>query len=101
MRQEHHNGSKKVMLTLLLGGIVGAGALYCIQANQHRKTPVLKKIGRTISDVGEMLEHCNLSSVNGMVETIEKKIPKSMDIVHHLTDWVHTALTLWKKFQRG
>jgi hypothetical protein len=86
---------------LIIGGIVGAGALYCIQATQNRKTPVLKKIGRTISDVGEMLESCDFDSGADVMECIEDKIPKGKDILNNLTDWVDTGMTLWKKFKKG
>jgi len=93
--------SKKLILGLIVGGIVGAGALYCIQAGRNRKTPVLKKIGKTISGVGEMLENCNLDTASDVVEKLEDKLPRGTDIINGLSDWVDTGLSLWKKFTKG
>ncbi len=96
-----NDDSKKLLLGLIIGGIIGAGALYCIQAGRNRKTPVLQKIGKTISDVGEMLENCNLDSASDVMESIEKKMPSSADVISNLTDWVSTGMHLWKKFKKG
>jgi hypothetical protein len=99
--KNEHDESSKLMVGLLIGGVLGAGALYCAYAAQHRKTPILKKIGKTITDVGEMIENCDLSSGSDVLESIEKKIPKGAEIVNNITDWVDTGLTLWKKFKKG
>jgi gas vesicle protein len=93
--------SKKLILGLIIGGIVGAGALYCIQAGKNRKTPVLKKLGKTISGVGEMLENCNLENASDVIENIESKMPEGIDIINSLSDWVDSGMTLWKKFKGG
>ena len=100
MKNENHE-SKKILLGLLIGGIVGGGALYALRASQNRKTPVMKKIGRTISEVGEMLENFNLDSGEEMLESVQNKLPKGADVVSSLTDWVGTGLTLWNKFKKG
>lgn len=100
MKKNEHDDSKKVLVGLLIGGIVGAGALYCIHAAQHRKTPVVKKIGRTISEIGEMLENSEMGS-DGVFESIEKKLPNGANILSNMVDWVDTGMTLWKKFKRG
>ncbi len=99
--ENKHIDSKKLIVSLLIGGALGAGALYCVHAAQNRKTPVLKKIGKTISDVGEMLENCDLSSYSDALEGIEKKIPKASDVISSVTDWVGTGLNLWKQFTKG
>lgn len=99
--ENKNDTSKKLILGLILGGIVGAGALYCIQAGKNRKTPVLKKIGKTISGVGEMLENCNLDNASEVIENIEEKMPRGADIINSITDWVDTGMTLWKKFNKG
>lgn len=99
MQNDHHEPTK-LFLGLLIGAVVGAGALYCVRAAQERKTPVLKKIGKTISDVGEMLENCDLSS-DHLLESVEKKVPKGSEILDNLTGWIDTGLTLWKKLKKG
>ena len=97
MKNEHEESSKRLLGLLI--GVVGAGALYYAYAEHQQKTPVLKKIGKTISEVGEMLEKCDLGSGCGMLESIEKKIPKGAEIVNNITEWVDLGLTLWKKFK--
>ncbi len=99
--KNEHNESTKLIVGLLIGGIVGSGAIYCIHAAQNRKTPVLKKIGKTIVDVGEMLENCDLGSNTNIMESIEEKMPKGKEMVDRIVDWVDTGLTLWKKFKKG
>ena len=93
--------SKKVILGLLIGGVVGAGILYTIHAARNQKTPVMKKIGKTISEVGEMLENCSLSDGSDVISSIEKKIPNGMDVVNHVVDWLSNGLALWKTFKKG
>jgi hypothetical protein len=99
--ENKNDTSKKLILGLLIGGIVGVGALYYIQAGKNRKTPVLKKIGRTISEVGEMLENCDLDNASDVIGNIEEKMPRGVDIINNLTDWVDTGMNLWKKFKKG
>ena len=84
--------SKKLLLGLLIGGVVGVGALYCLKATQARPTPVLKRIGKTISEVGEMIEHSNSS--------LEEKLPKVSDVVERLSSWVDIGLALWKNIKK-
>ena len=100
MKKEHEE-SRGVVLGLLIGGVVGASALYYLRATQNRKTPLLKKVGRTLSEVGEMLEHTELGSGADMVKSIEKKIPSGADILGTLTDWVDAGMNLWKTFKKG
>lgn len=98
--KNEHDESKKVVLGICIGALVGAGALYCIQAATNQKTPVLKKIGRTISEVGEMLEHSNMMDTGSdMLHRIEQKLPASVDLLSSLTDWVSTGMSLWKKLK--
>lgn len=94
------NQETRKIITGLLIGAVGAGALYCMCAASQRKTPVLQKIGRSIANVGEMIEHCDLSSVTNVAESMEKKLPQGADMLNSLSDWVSTGLSLWKKFSK-
>ena len=93
--------NKKMVLGLVIGGLVGAGALYWIQAAKNRRTPVLKKIGRTISEVGEMLENYTMEKAHDVKETIEEKVPHGENIIKNVTDWVDSGMNLWKKFNKG
>jgi hypothetical protein len=99
--KNEHDESKKLLLGLLIGGVVGAGALYCVHAKQQHKTPLLKKIGKTMTDVGEILENSSLASGSDVIKNIESKIPSGADIVSSLTDWIDTGMTVWKKLKKG
>lgn len=99
--EKEHNKSTKLILGLLIGGIAGAGVLYCIHAAQNRKTPILQKIGKTVANVGEMLENCDISSDSDVLQSIEKNIPNGGTVIHSIIDWVDAGLTLWKQFKKG
>lgn len=94
-----NDDTKKLVAGLLIGAI-GAGVLYYMYLEHNRKTPILKKIGRTIADVGEMIETCDLDTVNDYAERIEKKLPQGADAVETVSDWVSKGLTLWKKINK-
>ena len=96
-----NTNDKKLLLGLIIGGLIGAGALYCIQARRSQKTPVLKKIGKTISDIGGMIENCNLDSASDVIESIEDKLPSSATIVDSATEWLTTGMKLWNKLKKG
>jgi gas vesicle protein len=99
---ENKNDSSKALITgLIIGGIVGAGALYCIQASRNRQTPVMKKIGKTLSDVGEMLGNCDLDHAKDALHPVEDKMASGADIVSNMTDWISTGMKLWNKFKKG
>jgi len=92
--------SKKIMLGVVIGSVVGASLLYGLRKAHHQKTPALKKFGRTISEIGEMIENCPDQACS-MVERVENKIPKGIEVFNQLTNWVGTGLSLWKHLKRG
>jgi hypothetical protein len=93
-----HEETKKIVTGLLIG-VVGAGALYCMYAAKHKKIPLTTKIGRTISDIGEMIQHCNFKSVTQAAESIEQKLPKGTDVLNNLSEWASLGMSLWKKLK--
>lgn len=99
--ENKNDTSKPLIAGLIIGGIVGAGALYCIQASRNRKTPVMSKIGKTLADVGEMLENCNLNNAADVIHKVEEKMPSGADVVNNVTDWIDAGLKLWKHFKKG
>lgn len=95
------NESNKVLLGLVLGGVLGASAYYFMKANRSRPTPVLKKIGKTLCDVGEMIENSHLGhTVGGAVHDLEDSLPKAGDLLSTMVDWASTGIHLWKKFNK-
>lgn len=94
--KNEHDEAKKLILGLLIGA-VGAGTLYCLHAAQNRKTPVLQKIGKTISDIGEVIESCKETGTDA-VHSIEKR---GSNIASGVMDWVDSGLKLWKNLKQG
>ena len=99
--EDKRDESKKLLLTLLIGGAVGAGVLYCMQNTQSRPLPVMKKVGKTISEIGEVLGRCELGNAQNVMKSIQEKAPNTLDVISGMTDWVDTGLTLWKKLKKG
>jgi hypothetical protein len=99
--ENKNDESRKLLLTLLVGGVVGAGVVYYVHNAQNRPVPFMKKIGKTISEIGDALGGCNLNSAQDVMKNIQEKAPSALDVVSNVTDWVDTGLTLWKKFKKG
>lgn len=95
------NESKKVVLGLVIGGVVGATALYFLNASCHHKTPVLHKIGRAISEVGAMLENTNVGSGSDIIHDLEKKLPKGTEVMNNVASWIASGMDLWKQLKKG
>lgn len=93
--------SRKILLGLLISGVVGAGILYSIHATRNHKVPVMKKIGKTISEVGEMIENCNLDGSSDILANAEEKIQTGTDVVNNLVDWLNNGLAVWKTLKKG
>jgi gas vesicle protein len=93
-----NNQSKKILAGVVIGGVIGAVALYLINASKTRKVPMIKRFGKTISDVGEMLENCDIDCTK-IADNIEEKLPKGSDIISNAADWLDMGMKIWKKFK--
>lgn len=100
MQNENHT-SKKIILGLVIGAMAGAGVLYCIHASRQRRTPILHKIGRTMSEVGEMLENSEIESFSDVVHEVQEALPQSKDVISSLLNWLSSGMSLWKKIKHG
>ncbi|MDP1836412.1 MAG: hypothetical protein Q8K75_10880 [Chlamydiales bacterium] len=87
--------TRKIALSLLLGGIIGVGIGYCMRTHSP---PAVNKIGRTVSELGETLQSKNPREVMG---TIEQKLPNSAAVFNSLSDWINTGIELWKSQNKG
>jgi hypothetical protein len=90
------NEPNGVALGIALGAVLGAGALYLLNATRNPTSPVLQKIGRTISEFGEMIEHCDFNGPD-MVRSIEKK---GADAANSVVDWIDTGFNILRKLSR-
>lgn len=96
--ENNNNESNKLLLKVILGGAVGAAALYLLYASQHRQPSAVQKIGKTIAEIGEALES-GTPSHSRFVKNMEKKFPTTTDVISTFADWADTGLNLWKKLK--
>ena len=94
----NQNQSKKVFLGVLLGGVIGAAALYMVRGTHNRKQPFIKRIGKTISDVGGMLENCTFGG-SEIANKVEKALPSGMEVVDNIVDLIDIGMKILKKFK--
>ncbi len=97
----NNNDSKKIVVGVVVGAAIGAGVLYMIHAARHHKTPLLHKIGKTICEVGEALENCEIESFSDITEEVQKALPKKSDVMSGVFDWISSGVSLLKKFKSG
>lgn len=93
------NEINNVLLGLVIGGIVGGATYYLWKGSQERSRPLLDKLGRAISDVGEILEGGAVHDRYEALEELQQAIPKG-DTANHILTWLATGVNLWKKMKR-
>ena len=96
--QNNQNPAKKIVLGVVLGSVVGATALYMLYSAQHRQQPLIKKVGKTISDIGEMLENCNFGT-DETANKVEQSLPRKMHIADNIGDLIDMGIKIWKQFK--
>lgn len=90
------NQQGKLVVGLIFTGIAGAVAFYLTQ-QPSRPIPLLNRVGKKISDVGEMIEHMDFDSAH-IVDNIQQRLPSKASILTNAADWLATGLKIWKKF---
>jgi hypothetical protein len=87
----------KMVVGILIGGIVGIGALAVFLAKRKKETS-FGSIGKVIRHVEEILENHQVEKP-APVKAFEKKIHHHDNTVGEVVDWVATGISLWKKFK--
>jgi gas vesicle protein len=75
---------------LLIGGVVGVGALAVLLATRKGKEP-LDRMGEMIVRIGEILEE---------QPCVNKKIHSHGDAIEDVVGLLATGISLWKKFKK-
>jgi hypothetical protein len=94
MENSHLNS--KIVVKILIGGIVGIGAIAVFLAHRKKETS-LGHIGEVISKVGEILESHHVDEP-APFKNFGKKVYHHENTVGEVVDWVATGMSLWKKF---
>ncbi len=98
---DNNDDTKKIVTGLIIGSVVGATIMYAMHASRSKHPPVVQKIGKTLSEVGEMLEQCDFSGCSKFAHECEKNLPSERDVMDNILNWVETGMSLWKKFKKG
>lgn len=86
----------KVLMGLLIGGIIGMGALTVFVAKKQGKTISLHSLGQAIVSIGEIMEG---RAAEAPVKGSKKKAARNDDRVGDIADWVAAGVDLWKKIK--
>jgi gas vesicle protein len=88
----------KLFMGIVIGGVVGIGALTIFLATRRGKESPLNSIGEAIVHIGEIFEKHDIEEPAPM-RKIEKKILKHENTISEVLDWVATGIDLWKKIK--
>jgi len=88
----------KLFVGLLIGGVVGVGALTIFLATRKGKEP-LNRIGEVIVRIGEILGDHGIEEPSA-IKQMEKQIHSHECCIETVVDWVATGISLWKKFKK-
>ena len=90
------NQQTKLVVGLIFSGIAGAVAFY-LTHQSPRPIPLLNRVGKKISDVGEMIENMDFDCEH-IAENIQQRLPSKASILSNAADLLATGLKIWKKF---
>ena len=100
MKNQTHD-SQKVIFGLVIGATIGIGILSYWKASHHRPKPILHKIGKTLAEVGNMLEHTDFGSCSKGISTLEKQAPKASGLISDFMEYAYSGMDFWKKLNNG
>ena len=99
--QNKNEDSHKIILGVVIGGIIGGGAFYLWHSVHKDHKPILNKIGRAISDMGDILEDSAVGDSGEAMDRIGKSLPKGENTINTVLNWVATGINLWNKVKKG
>lgn len=94
-----NNDRNKVIVGAVIGGLL-TGTAYYLWRNQGREKPILDKVGRAISSVGDKLEHVTVENRKEAIDKIGKSLPKENRTANHVLTLIATGINLWEQFKK-
>jgi len=88
----------KLFVGLVVGGIVGVGALTIFLVTRKGAEP-LNRIGEAVLRIGEILGEHNIEEP-AAIKQMEKKIHSHQSSIENVVDWVATGISIWKKLKK-
>jgi hypothetical protein len=95
-----NNYSKKLVLGVALGAVIGIGVFCVIKAAQNHKTPILHKIGKVISEVGAELENSKIESFSDVTREIQNALPSKGDLWSGVLNWISSGVSLLQNLKK-
>ena len=95
--------SKKILVGALIGAALGIAAYSLIKgmSNHDKEQGSGFNIGKTISQMGEILACFNHDKPLPIFKDVEKKIVKEENNISDILEWAVTGVQLWKKIKEG
>lgn len=94
----NHDKHSHLVVGLVIGGVVGIGALSIFLAAKRCKEAPFSTIGQAILHFGEILQNSGLEEP-APIRHFEKKIHKHENSIDEVLSWVATGIHLWKHFK--
>lgn len=94
---KHTDQDAKMVNGILIGGLVGVGAIAIFLVLRKHETSV-EQIGKVVSNVGEILESHQVEEP-ASVKKFGKAIHQNENVIGAVVDWVAAGITLWKQFK--
>ena len=63
--------AKDLILGIVIGAVASVSTYCLIQAMKPRKHPFLHKVGRTISELGDALQHTEIENFSDIKEEVQ------------------------------
>lgn len=98
--QNKNEETSKLVIGVVIGGIIGGSALYLWHSVHKTQKPMLNKIGRAISNMGELLENSAVDS-DEAIDQIGKSLPKGDNTLNNVLTWVASGINLWNQVKKG
>ena len=102
MKNHPHEDTNKMIAGLLIGTIIGASTVCLLRTCTHRKPPALQRVGRTISDIGQMVSNCDLpKTASHWMSQAGQHLPQNKNVFSTVSDWIDNGLYLWNILKKG
>jgi hypothetical protein len=98
--QNKDEETSKLILGVVIGGILGGSALYLWHSIHKAEKPMLNKIGKAISNMGELLENSTVDR-DEAIDEIGKCLPKGDNMLNNVLTWVASGINLWNQVKKG
>jgi sensor c-di-GMP phosphodiesterase-like protein len=88
----------KLFVGIVIGGVIGVGALTVFLVMRNDKESPLQTIGQAILHAGQIFQSHNVAEP-APIKNIEKKMKSNENTISEAIDWIASGIHLWKKLK--